>query len=271
MYSIINKEAASLYRVSSMGQVKSEEIPIPAQRSAVHKFCKENNVRLIKEYHETGVSAFKNSAFDRDVIHQVLSDAKDGLFKFLIVFKNNRLSRLESEYPMILKEFKKHGVIVWEVNRNKRLTPMNHEDALVAYLDGWMAEGESRSISSAVKAGKVAKAEIGGSNGSVPPFGFAILEWELVTQSNKTKAKAVRGIDPYESSIINIIADLIEDGKGGKYIAQHLNSHELYTRNGRLWTSQTVRRTIKNPAVAGISLMKIDSATPVRTHDYKHL
>lgn len=269
-------DAAGLYRVSTFNQVKEEEEedPIPAQQKAVHAYCEQKGCKLVKEYFETGVSAFKKSAFKRDAIHDVINDAKNGLFKILIVFKNNRLSRIESEYPSVLKELKKYGVIVWEVNRDKRLTPITHDEALMAYLDGWMAEGESRSISAQVRAGKRANAEQGKTNGSVPPFGFAIVGYAIAKPNNKSKAKAkaVRAIDPYEAQIINIIADMIEDGKGAKYIAKYLNEKNLFTRMNKLWTSPAVRRVIKNPAIAGISLMKINGDTAVpRNHEYKHL
>ncbi len=264
---------AALYRVSTVNQVKSGEEPIPAQQLAIKNYCEEKNYNIIKEYFETGISAFKNSALDRDAIHDVLRDAKTGLFNILLIFKSNRLSRIESEYPWILKQLKKCGVEVWEVSRDKRLTPLTHEEALTSYIDGWLAEGESRSISVQVKAGIHARAYQGEHSGSVPPFGFCITDWCVDTQGKRNKIKAIRGIDPHEAKILNIIADLIEhDGRGTKYIAKYLNENQYTTRNGALWTAPTVRKVIKNPAIAGISLTKVKGNTGNScVHQYKHL
>lgn len=267
--------AAALYRVSSSKQVKEDDSePIPAQQVAIKRFCKEYPHQLVKEYFETGVSAFRNSAFSRDVIHEVMEDARNGLFEVLLVFKNSRLSRLESEYPLILKELHKYGVIVWEVNRNKRLTPLTHEESLTSYIDGWLAEGESRNISEQVKAGKIAKAYKGEINGGRPPFGLEIREWVTSKDAKgKVKPKAIWGVNEYEASILNIIANRIEEGKGGKLIAGELNKKGLLTRNNALWTSSYVRRVIKNPAIVGISLLKINTKPNEtrRVHQYEHL
>lgn len=267
--------AAALYRVSTSNQVKDDDSdPIPAQQTAIHSYCKEYSHHLVKEYFETGVSAFRNSAFKRDIMHEVMADAKNGLFEVLLVFKNSRLSRLESEYPLILKELHKYGVTVWEVNRNKRLTPLTHEESLTSYIDGWLAEGESRNISEQVKAGKLARAYKGEINGGRPPFGLEIREW--VTDKDgkgRVKPKAIWGISEYESFVLNLIADRIEEGKGGKLIAKELSEKGLLTRNNALWTSAHVRRIIKNPAVAGISLLKINTKPneTKRVHQYEHL
>lgn len=267
-------EIAALYRVSSPSQVKGdEEVPIPAQQRAARELCKVKNWNLSddKEFVEPGVSAFRNSVMDRDVIHDVIREAKKGTFKILLVFKHNRLSRLEAEYPWILRELLKHGVIVWEIARDKRLTPITHEEALTTYIDGWMAEGESRSISVNVRNGILTKVTSGHRVGGCRGYGFEIKDRYIDDSGKKPKMRSVFGINIEEANIIKMIVKMYEDGHGSKYIAKTLNSNGYRIRNGSEWNSQYIRRILRNPGIAGIYLYRIDGKDPRRVHSYKDL
>lgn len=267
-------EAASLYRVSSPSQVNGdEEVPIPAQQKAAKELCKAKNWNLNKdkEFVEPGISAFRNSAMDRDVIHDVIREAKKGTFKILLVFRHNRLSRLEAEYPWILKELLKHDVIVWEIARDKRLTPITHEEALTTYIDGWMAEGESRSISINTRNGILTKVTSGQRASGPSSYGFEVKHRYIDDSGKKPKMRSVYGINIEEANIIEIMVKMYEDGHGSKYIAKTLNSNGYRTRTGSEWNSQYIRRILRNPGIAGIYLYRIDGKDPRKVHSYKDL
>lgn len=266
-------EVAALYRVSSPGQVNGEDdvVPIPAQKTAAEKLCESKKWNLVKEFIEPGVSAFRNSAMDRDVIHDVITDAKKGTFKILLVFKHTRLSRLEAEYPWILKELKKYGVIVWEIAQNRRLTPIAHAEALTAYIDGWMAEGESRNISENTRNGIISKLSKKQRFGGFTGYGFEIKERYIDNSGKKPKMRSIIGISEKESKIIEILVQMYERGHGSKYAAKQLNSNGYRTRSGAEWNSQYIRRILRNPAIAGIYLFRIDGQNPNRIHNYKDL
>lgn len=70
MLSIETKRVELLYRVSSIGQVEKDDIPM--QRL----FCREfvaghSNWVIVKELYEKGVSGFKKSAKERDAIQEL--------------------------------------------------------------------------------------------------------------------------------------------------------------------------------------------------------
>ncbi|MEN6349218.1 MAG: recombinase family protein [Syntrophomonas sp.] len=265
-------DVAALYRVSSPGQVKGDdEVPIPAQQNAALKLCSSKKWNLVKEFDEPGVSAYRKSAKNRDVIHDVIREAKNGTFKVLLVFRANRLSRLEAEYPMILKDLKRFGVIVWEIARDKRLTPITHEEALTTYLDGWFAEGESRSISTNVKNGIVTAVTSGKRAGVFCCYGFEVKERYIDTSGRKPKMRSVFGINEKEADIIERLVEFYENGHGSKYTAQILNAEGYRTSQNAEWSSSYIRRILRNPAIAGIFLFRIDGKDPRRIHSYKDL
>ena len=81
-----------LYRVSTLGQVEKDDIPMQKQ------YCREfvgqhPGWEIIKEFSEKGVSGFKVSAKDRDAIQEIQRDALQNKFDILLVFMFDRLGR----------------------------------------------------------------------------------------------------------------------------------------------------------------------------------
>ena len=99
------KRVYCLYRVSSKGQLYDKsntnqkvEDDIPMQKEACHRYKEYHPDWEIKaEYLEKGVSGFKVSADERDEIQNLLSAAKNKEFDILLIYKLDRLGRIESE------------------------------------------------------------------------------------------------------------------------------------------------------------------------------
>ena len=60
----MKKRVYTLYRVSTLGQVDKDDIPM--QKEACRAFAKEKGWEIVKEFSEKGVSGFKKSAKERD-------------------------------------------------------------------------------------------------------------------------------------------------------------------------------------------------------------
>ena len=59
----------TLYRVSTLGQVEKNDIPM--QKTKCREFAAEKGWTIVKEYAEKGVSGFKVAAKDRDAIQEI--------------------------------------------------------------------------------------------------------------------------------------------------------------------------------------------------------
>ena len=68
----MKKRVYTLYRVSTIGQVEKDDIPM--QKEACHEFAERQGWEIVKEFSEKGVSGFKKSAKDRDQL-QLLQQA----------------------------------------------------------------------------------------------------------------------------------------------------------------------------------------------------
>ena len=74
----------TLYRVSTIGQVEKDDIPM--QKQVCRDFAKKQGWVVIKEFSEKGISGYKVSAKDRDAIQEIQHDAALGKFDILLVF-----------------------------------------------------------------------------------------------------------------------------------------------------------------------------------------
>lgn len=108
----VKKRVVCLYRVSSVGQVDKDDIPM--QKQYCREFCKRNpNWEIIREFSEKGVSGFKVSAKDRDAIQEIQKMALQGEFEILLVFMFDRLGRKDDETPFVVEWFVKQNIEVW--------------------------------------------------------------------------------------------------------------------------------------------------------------
>ena len=115
-----SKRVVCLYRVSTKGQVDKNDIPM--QRIECHKFIQEqNDWVLVHEYYEKGVSGFKKSALERDVLQQIKTDALKNQFDILLVFMFDRLGRREDETPFVVEWFSKQGIEIWSTRRSTKI------------------------------------------------------------------------------------------------------------------------------------------------------
>lgn len=67
------KRVYCLYRVSTVGQVDHNDIPL--QRIACREYAERNGWTIIREFYERGVSGYKVSTDDRDAIQELKEEA----------------------------------------------------------------------------------------------------------------------------------------------------------------------------------------------------
>ena len=140
-FQTIKKRIVCLYRVSTVGQVEKDDIPM--QKQYCREFCKQHpGWEIIKESSEKGVSGFKVSAKDRDAIQEIQKMALQGEFDILLVFMFDRLGRKDDETPFVVEWFVKQNIEVWSAMEGQQRFD-SHVDKLLNYIRYWQASGES--------------------------------------------------------------------------------------------------------------------------------
>jgi len=267
---------ASLLRLSTRKQVVRQgvdgELDIPAQRQAMAEFLRTRpDWEHVREYVEAGVSAFKVSADDRDVLQDALRDAAAGMWQVLIVWKGDRLSRNSAEYPMVITKLFKSGAQVWSVADQpggKRLGLDNQLDKFLRFLEGWQAETESVNTQIRVIARMRQLAQEGRWNGGRVPFGYDLaIEKDAHGDPLFKSGRVVRRLVPHPqwAPIVQEVFRRYAAGQGGQTLAAWLNARKVPTYFGVRWSAPAVTGLLKNPLYAGLILYgrKAKTADPV--------
>ena len=177
------RRVVCLYRVSSVGQVEKDDIPM--QKQSCREFVqRQTGWEIVKEFSEKGVSGFKKSAKDRDAIQEIQKLALQGGFDILLVFMFDRLGRRDDETPFVVEWFVKQNIEVWSAMEGQQRFD-NHVDKLLNYIRYWQASGESIKTSMRVKTRIEQLTQEGHFTGGRAPFGYRAISVKIIVTTGE--------------------------------------------------------------------------------------
>ena len=255
------KRVLCLYRVSTKGQVDPKD-DIPVQRRECMRFIENHRDWVyLGERLEKGVSGYKVSVQDRDVLQEIKKMAERREFEVLLVFMFDRLGRREDETPFLVEWFVQHGIEVWSVNEGRQ-TIESRGDKLMNYIRYWMAGGESEKTSMRVKAAHTQMTADGIWRGGCHPYGYRLVHRGRIGKRNRQLYDLE--IDPIGGPIIQEIFHLVtREGWGTLRTANYLN--EKYPNPDKVWTAQTIRTILRNPVYTGRLHMNDTFSEPIES------
>lgn len=243
------KRVYCLYRVSTIGQVERDDIPMQRQ------YCREfvslhGNWRIEKELYEKGVSGFKVSAKDRDKIQEIQKAAVEGKFKVLLVYMFDRLGRRDDETPFVVEWFVKNGIEVWSAVEGEQRFD-SHVDKLLNYIRYWQASGESIKTSIRVKTRLEQLTESGLYTGGTPPYGYKAVKHGRCNSRNREVHDIV--VDEDAAQIVRLIFyKYVHEGYGALRISHYLYEQNIFRDDGRNFPNTSINRILKNPIYTGV-------------------
>lgn len=177
------KRVYCLYRVSTVGQVEKDDIPMQKQ------FCREfvnchSGWHIENEFYEKGISGYKVSAKDRDAVQEIQRDAVQGKFDVLLVYMFDRLGRRDDETPFVVEWFVRNGIEVWSAVEGQQRFD-NHVDKLLNYIRYWQASGESIKTSVRVKTRVEQLTQDGLFTGGSIPYGYRLEKRGRINKRNR--------------------------------------------------------------------------------------
>lgn len=242
------KRAYCLYRVSTLGQVEKDDIPM--QKQCCREFAETQGWTIEKEFSEKGISGFKVSAKDRDAIQHIQQDAVAGKFDILLVFMFDRLGRRDDETPFVVEWFVKNGIEVWSAMEGQQRFD-SHVDKLMNYIRYWQASGESLKTSVRVKTRLSQLTEEGLYTGGSVPFGYKLEKKGRVNKRNREVFDLA--VDENEAEIIRLIFHkYVDEGYGAQRLCRFLHDNGIKSRDGKGFPNTSLNRMIKNVLYTGI-------------------
>ncbi len=241
------KRVRTLLRVSSKQQLHDDDIPIQRAEAADY-IAKRSDWVLDSEYIEKAVSAYKNGVEDREVLQQILSDARKHEFDVLLTYMSDRIGRQE-EYSFYVSALNQLGIEVWTI-KDGQLKTEEHIDKLLNYIRFWQNEGESKKTSMRVKDTQRELIKTGKFVGGKAPFGYELQHTGEISNHGRLLKRPV--IVEEKAEIVRHIYHLaVYKGMGYERIAKALNEEDIPAIETDKWKNSTIASILKNPIYMG--------------------
>jgi len=242
------KRVWCLYRVSTLGQVDKDDIPM--QKAECWRFKETHpDWEITNEVLEKGVSGYKKKASEREALGTIMEAARRKEFDVLLVYMLDRLGRRTDDTPVVIQLLCQFGIEIW-TTREGQIKNETHSDELVNFLHTWLASGESKKTSMRVSSGRREKMENGCYTGGYVAFGYDIKNAGRVNKKGQPVKDLV--INEEEADVVRYIFHLIVDqGWGTHRIANHLNDKGIKSKRKNDWRATTIRSLIENPIYTG--------------------
>ena len=243
----MSKRVRTLLRVSSRQQLHDDDIPI--QRAEAEQYIvKHTDWVFDREYLEKGISAYHNGVEDREVLQEIMQDAKNGEFDILLAYMSDRIGRQE-EYSFYVAELNRLGIEVWTI-KDGQLKTEEHIDKLLNYIRFWQNEGESKKTGMRVHDTMVEMVKDGKFVGGKAPYGYKLVLSGEISNHGRALHKLV--IVPEQAEIVRqIYSYAVNQGMGFQKIANTLNENGVPAPILEQWKSGTVRSILTNPIYMG--------------------
>ena len=221
------KRVYCLYRVSTLGQVEKDDIPM--QRQSCHEFACEKGWQIIGEFAEKGISGYRRSADQREALQKLKQAAVQKKFDVLLVFMFDRLGRRDDETPFVVEWFVKNGVEVWSVMEGEQRFE-DHIDKLLNYIRFWQASSESLKTSIRTRARMEQLIQEHGFVGGTAPYGYQLCQMGRTNKKGYGIYDLI--IDPETSLVVKEIFQLYCYEKEGTHrISAYLNRRGHRTKH----------------------------------------
>lgn len=241
------KKVRTLLRVSSKQQLHDNDIPIQ-RAEATDYIAKRPDWVFDKEYIEKAVSGYKNSVEQREVLQQILSDARDHQFDVLLTYISDRIGRQE-EYSFYVATLNQLGIEVWTI-KDGQLKTEEHIDKLLNFIRFWQNEGESKKTSMRVRDTQKEMVKAGKFVGGKAPYGYQLVPSGEVSNHGRL-LKKLEIVEEHAKVVRQIYSLAVYQGMGYDKIAKHLNQQGTPAITTNEWKAGTIRSILTNPVYMG--------------------
>lgn len=205
-------------------------------------FADYNGYEIVGEYEDTGKSG--KSIEGRLQFNQMMEDIKSGKdsVSYVLVFKLSRFGRNAADVLSTLQIMQDFGVNLICVEGG--IDSSEDTGKLMISVLSAVAEIERENIRVQTMEGRIQKAREGKWNGGFAPYGYKLINGELII--NEEEAEAIRVIF---NQYVNT-----DTGANGiaKYLEDH-GIHKIVRPNGKtsLFDASLIRKILKNPVYCG--------------------
>jgi len=211
---------------------------IDAQYAELRKFCDSHeDWKVVRAFKDPGFTA---ANLDRPGIRNLLECAQRGDLDLLVVWRYDRLSRDNLDFPLLLHLLRKNNVHVVSATEPGADDDSPHGEFVVGLL-GLLATLERRTNAVRVKLGMRARARKGLWHGGTPAYGY---------RYDATSGRL--GVDPEAGETVSRIFHRYADLGGLHALKADLKSQGIAGRDGEKWTVTQLRLVLRRDSYRGV-------------------
>lgn len=242
--------AYSYLRFSTADQIHGDSFRRQTELARV--WCEKNEIPLVENYRDLGVSAFRGKNADQGALKAFLDQVEGGSIKpgsYLIVESLDRISRTDITYALqLFLGLINAGIVVVtladeRVYDREKINDGNFTDLIISLTILSRANEESRMKSSRVSAAWAAKRD----RASEEKLTKLCPTWLRMTEDRRSFLPI-----PERVAVVNRIFEMAASGMGQNKIAKALNGEGVPTlRDGKRWHISSIKKILDSRAVIG--------------------
>ncbi len=248
------KQVRILLRVSS-GQQLDDGRDLFTQRKIVEEYISSHPDWQYDghEYFEGGVSGYKNSIADRDILQEAFRDAANGEYDILVAYKDDRIGRRMWEIGGYVMSLKNLGVDIYTV-KDGCISPETDDIMGQMMLALRYGNAQKSSADTGMRVKDTAKKLIaqGKFMGGKAPYGYTLeLSGEISKHGRALKHLVIA---PEQAEVVKRLYELSSHKEfGSAKIARTLNEDPRYKNLAPhdVWKSGTITSILTNPIYTG--------------------
>jgi DNA invertase Pin-like site-specific DNA recombinase len=230
----VEKLAVAYYRMST----DKQDTSIADQRGEVQRYAALKGYTIVKEYFDEGISG--DATAKRKQFQQMLADAQGGSFGIILCWDVDRFGRFDSiESGFVVHPLRQAGIRLVTVAQGV----IDWDSFAGRIMHAVTAEGKHqflRDLSKNVSRGMLARAREGKRNGAKAPYGYKLLNQELVIADDETP-----------ETVRYIFKRYVEDAATLQGITRELNAKGIPSSRGRAWAVCSIKMIVTNPCYCG--------------------
>ncbi len=210
---------------------------IEGQYTELRKFCEGNaDWKVVRVLKDPGYSA---ANLERPGVQQLLELAQAGNLDIVVVWRYDRLSRDNVDFPLLLSLLRKHGVDVVSATEPAEGTD-DPTGEFVVHMIGLLATLERKQIALRVKMGMRTRTRNGLWHGGPVPYGYAY---------DRAVGKLVP--EAIEAAVVKHIFELYLKAGRLHAVKEAMPRGEVSDRNGKPWTVPVLRNILRRRLYTG--------------------
>lgn len=177
------KRVVSYLRISTVNQIDNTSIDV--QREKIDLYCKLNNITLVREFKDEGLSAKGIEARDQyKEMMNFIKDADNGI-DGILVYKADRIHRSLKNLMIMIDELEEIKVSFMSIT--EQFDTSSPQGLLFLQMIGSFSEFERKLIAERTKSGRIANANNKIYAGGRVPFGYRLKDGCLVINDEEAK------------------------------------------------------------------------------------